>query len=88
MAAFPELGYGFHTNRRTIPNHQPDEIVAEWWKNGLNDQQRIELIIKEHPIFKTLSNLGQWALCVSISKDPTEMFDKYASDDWKEEQDV
>lgn len=46
MTAFPQLGYGFKTNVRTLPECKPSFKAKQWWDN-LSDENRIE-IAREH----------------------------------------
>lgn len=44
MAAFPQLGYGYHSNTSHIVKSEPSAISLAWWRNCLTTKQQIELI--------------------------------------------
>lgn len=78
MSAFPKLGYGFKSNTSHIVKDIPaTEEAIDWWRHCLTDEQRGELIVKEHPECLRQSDLMRFALCCLYDKNPQKIFDKW-----------
>lgn len=84
MAAFPELGYGYKSNTSHIVNDiGPTEEAIAWWENCLTTDERIELIIKEHPNCDNGSDMLLFGLHVSYSNNPQKLFNKWIKENNK-----
>ena len=78
MSAFPQLGYGFKSNISHIAKEvsTTEEAIA-WWRNCLTDNQKVDLIVKEHPGCLNQSDLMRFALWTKYNKNPQKLFDKW-----------
>jgi hypothetical protein len=78
MAAFPQLGYGYKSNTsHIVEDTEPTEEARAWWENCLTSDQRVQLIIKQHPGCDTGSGMLLFGLHVSYSKNPQKLFNKW-----------
>ena len=77
MAAFPQLGYGYHSNTSHIAKSEPSPISLAWWRNCLTTKQQIELIEKLHPNCHNGSGMLLWGLHVTYSKNPQKLYDEW-----------
>lgn len=78
MAAFPQLGYGYKSNTSHVAKDVPatDEALA-WWRHCLTNDQKVELIVKEHPNCLRQSDLMRMALWILYNRNPQKLFDKW-----------
>jgi hypothetical protein len=78
MVAFPQLGYGFKSNTSHIAKETPaTEEALAWWRQCLTDEQKADLIVKEHPKCLNQSDLMRFALWRLYNKNPQKLFDKW-----------
>jgi hypothetical protein len=77
MAAFPQLGYGYHSNTSHIVKSEPSPIALAWWRNCLTIKQQIELIEKLHPNCHNGSGMLLCGLHITYSKNPQKLYDEW-----------
>jgi hypothetical protein len=86
MAAFPQLGYGYHSNTSHIVKEVQASKDAElWWRHCLTDDQKIELIIKRHPNCINQSQLMRLSLWRLYNNNPQKLYDEWVKDNKPEE---
>lgn len=77
MSAFPQLGYGYKSNTSHISEDiEPSNDALAWWRH-ISDEEKADLIIKQHPNCLNQSDLLRFALWNSYNKNPQKLFDKW-----------
>jgi len=59
---------------------QVNTDAIAWWRHCLTDQQKVELIIKEHPNSVHQSDLMRLALWSHYNKNPQKLFDNWVKE--------
>lgn len=76
MAAFPELGYGYKSNRQTIVDPPASYEAVKWMKN-MDCGTFIAMMREHHKNWDKLSRFTQCCIARNFADNPERMFIEY-----------
>jgi len=78
MTAFPQLGTGFKSNTsHLVKEIEPSQYAIDWWRNDLTNDEKLQILLKEHEGWCDLSNITKSVILMSYHSNPQHLYEKY-----------